>query len=352
MRVGVCTGGGDCPGLNAAIRAVVRHGTLHHRLEMIGILNSINGLLEDPPHFRQLGLSDVSGIFDRGGTILGTSNKGSPFKDAASTAASITKLKKSWRSIGLDALIVIGGDGTQTMSQQISASGLNVIGIPKTIDNDYTPTEISIGFATAVDVAANAIQRLHSTAEAHSRYMIVEVMGRDAGYIALHAGIASGASIILLPEIPYSYEAMLAKINERGTRGRKFGVVVVAEGAFEKGQKPIFRSSATGTLNLGGVADEVARQLHTRSGFDTRVTVLGHVQRGGDPMPSDIILASLFGVHAMDLVAQKKFGRVVGLQRGHISDTAFADIARQTRCLALNDSYIHTAEAIGICLGR
>jgi 6-phosphofructokinase 1 len=352
MKIGICTGGGDCPGLNAVIRAVTRHAILNYGIEVYGIENSINGLLCDPPAARKLELKDVVGILDRGGTILGTSNKGSPFKDTESGEKSKAKAHANWKTLGLDCLIVVGGDGTQRMAYQLHEAGMPIIGIPKTIDNDYEPTDISIGFMTAVEVATDAISRLHSTAEAHSRVMVAEVMGRDAGFIALHAGIASAANVILLPEIPFDFDAIVEAMQNRQKRGRNFSVVVVAEGAREQGKDPYFRSSATGTMHLGGIADEVARQIHQRTGMDSRVTVLGHTQRGGAPATLDKIFATAFGVHAVDLASKRNFGQIVGYREGKITDVGYKDFAFGTRSINLDNPFLHAAEAIGICMGR
>jgi len=330
----------------------VRHAVGTHRADVIGIEDSFDGLFELVPRARPLSLRDVSGILERGGTILGTSNKGSPFKSADGGAAAKEQLRKSWKSLGLDVLIVVGGDGTQGMASKINDLGLPVIGIPKTIDNDFGPTDLSVGFLTAVDVAADAVSRLQSTAEAHDRIMIAEVMGRDAGYIALHAGLASGAHMILLPEIPFTWESLVAKIEARRKQGRKFCVVVAAEGAYAAGSKPVFRASATGSVHLGGIGDEVARELHTRTGIHTRVTVLGHIQRGGPPNAADRILATSLAVHAVDLAISKRWGRVAVLKNGAITDVAYADFTRKPVGVSLQSSIVKSAEAIGICLGR
>jgi 6-phosphofructokinase 1 len=352
MKIGICTGGGDCPGLNAVIRAVARHAILNHGMEVYGIECSINGLLCDPPAARKLSLSDVAGIINLGGTILGTSNKGSPFKDAEAGEKAKAKAFTNWKKLGLDCLLVVGGDGTQRMALQLHDAGMPIIGIPKTIDNDYEPTDISIGFMTAVDVASDAISRLHSTAEAHSRVMVAEVMGRDAGFIALYAGLASAANVILIPEIPFDFDAIVRAMDDRRKRGRNFSVIVVAEGACEVGKEPFFRSSASGSVHLGGIADEVASQIHQRTGMDSRVTVLGHIQRGGAPGTVDRILATAFGVHAVDLAARKQYGRIVGYLEGKITDVAYADFKNATRTISLDNPYLHAAESIGICLGR
>lgn len=352
MKIGICTGGGDCPGLNAVIRAATRHAILNHGMEVFGIECSINGLLSDPPAVRKLSLADVAGIIDLGGTILGTSNKGSPFKDPEAGELAKARAFKNWKNLGLDCLLVVGGDGTQRMALQLHSAGMPIIGIPKTIDNDYEPTDISVGFMTAVDVASEAISRLHSTAEAHSRVMVAEVMGRDAGFIALYAGLASAANVILIPEIPFDFDAIVRAMDERRKRGRNFSVIVVAEGAREIGKQPLFRSSASGSVHLGGIADEVASQIHQRTGLDSRVTVLGHIQRGGSPGTVDRILATAFGVHAVDLAAQKKYGRIVGYLEGKITDVGYEDFKSATRTINLDNPFLHAAESIGICLGR
>ncbi|MCX6124347.1 MAG: ATP-dependent 6-phosphofructokinase [Proteobacteria bacterium] len=352
MKIAICTGGGDCPGLNAVIRSVTLHAVLNHKMEVTGVMQSINGLMSDPPTIRKLDLESVTGILERGGTILGTSNNGSPFKDPVAGPKALAMALKNWQKLGLDGLIVVGGDGTQRMALNLHSAGMPILGIPKTIDNDYSPTDLSVGFTTAVEVAAAAIERLHSSAESHSRAMVIEVMGRDAGFIALHAGIAAGANVILLPEIPYNFEAIVKATEERKARGRNFSIIVVAEGAFEQGKAAIFRSSATGTFNLGGVADEVAKQLHARVGLDARVTVLGHVQRGGTPGAVDRILATTFGVHAVDLAAKRQWGRVVTWRGGKVGNIGYEDIKEGTRAIAANDQFLHAAESIGICLGR
>jgi 6-phosphofructokinase 1 len=352
MKIGICTGGGDCPGLNAVIRAVTRHAILNHGMDVYGIECSINGLLCDPPAARKLSLSDVAGIINLGGTILGTSNKGSPFKDPEAGEKAKAKAFANWQKLGLDCLLVVGGDGTQRMALQLHSAGMPIIGIPKTIDNDYEPTDLSIGFMTAVEVATDAISRLHSTAEAHSRVMVAEVMGRDAGFIALYAGLASAANVILIPEIPFDFEAIVRAMEDRRKRGRNFSVIVVAEGAREVGKEPFFRSSASGSVHLGGIADEVASQIHQRTGMDSRVTVLGHIQRGGSPGTVDRILATAFGVHAVDLAARKQYGRIVGYLDGKITDEGYADFENATRSISLDNPYLHAAESIGICLGR
>ena len=352
MKLGICTGGGDCPGLNAAIRAIVKHAVGSYQWEVIGIHQGMTGLRKSQLGFTQLPLSRVTGILSRGGTILGTSNKGTPFKDPQSTAKVRAELEEGWQEIGLDALIVIGGDGTQSMARQLIAMGKPVVGIPKTIDNDLTGTEQTIGFSTAVDIATEAATRLQSTAESHDRIMILEVMGRDSGYIALHSGIAGGANVVLLPEIPFDYDAIIAKLEQRKKLGRSHSLIVAAEGACAAGSEPVFKKSADGKVNLGGIGALVAKELTDRTEMETRVTVLGHIQRGGAPNASDKILATQFGVAAVEQVAQKKFGQMVVLKDGRVQATAYKDLSEGRQKIALDSSIITSAEAIGICLGR
>lgn len=353
MRIGISTGGGDCPGLNAVIRAFVKSATRVHNMEVFGIEDSLDGLIDRPVRIRPLFDKDVRGILDRGGTILGTSNRGSPFKSPDGGAAVRKRIKEAWVESRLDGLVVIGGDGTQGMAHVISEElGIPLIGIPKTIDNDFGTTQLSIGYMTAVDVAADAIERLQSTAESHDRIMVAEVMGRSAGFIALNAGIAAGAHIILIPEIPFQYDAILKKIEERKRDGRQFCVVVVAEGAHEAASQPHFRTSASGSTHLGGIGDVVARELFLRTGIATRVTVLGHTQRGGSPNPWDRILATAFGTYAADLAAKKKFGRIVCLQDGKIGDIGYAEMKRGATPLSTNNFMLAAAEQVGVCLGR
>ncbi len=324
--------------------------------EVIGIEDSFNGLLSNPCRIRKLGPDDVSGILNRGGTILGTSNTGSPFKrkkpEDPDPSEKIQKVVKSFTEIGLDALIVIGGDGTQGIAYQFSKLGIPIVGIPKTIDNDLAHADVTVGFETAIEVSSDAILRLQSTAESHERIMILEVMGRHAGHIALHSGMASGAHIILIPEIPFSYEAIVRKIQERQRHDKHYSVIVVAEGAMEKGAEPIYRPSASGKLQLGGIGNVLANKLYDMTGMETRITVLGHIQRGGQPCPRDRILGSLYGVKAVDMVLAKQFGHVVVMHEHRMKAVPYDVVANTFRPLAPDDIYLTAAEAIGVCLGR
>jgi len=360
VRIGICTGGGDCPGLNAVIRAAVKHAVGNCGAEVFGIKDSFNGLMSDPPDVRPLGIDQVSGILTRGGTILGTTNKGDPFnyksQNGKGSPENISqKLINTYRSLNLDGIIVVGGDGTQTIAAKLSTMGVNLVGVPKTIDNDLMATEETVGFNTAVAVAADAIERLASTAESHNRIMILELMGRDAGYLALHAGIAGGANVILLPEIPFAYDIIVKKIESRTKYGRRFSVVVVAEGAFEKGSSPSYVQTSTSShkpQNLGGIGAMVAEKLHELTGYDTRYTVLGHIQRGGRPTPYDRVLASAYGVHAVNMICKKQFGKLVSYSGGRFVEVDYAAVASKARPVSLDSDYIRTAEGLGISLGR
>lgn len=357
MKLGICTGGGDCPGLNAVIRSVVKSAIGCHGWEVWGIRDSFNGLMARPFDIRRLSQDDVADVLARGGTILGTTNEGNPFnlnsKEGRGKALDKSRLVvEAYRDIGLDGLFVVGGDGTQGIAAKFVELGLNIIGVPKTIDNDLAGTELTLGFETAVEVAADAIARLSSTAESHERIMILEVMGRDAGHIALHAGLAGGAHVVLLPEIPFTYKSIIAKVEERRKMGRHYSVIVVAEGAYEKGTSTSWTTSAAGSKQLGGIGSIVAQQLHDMTGAETRVTVLGHVQRGGSPCPRDRVVATAFGVHAVELAARKKFGRVVVLNGGKVTNIPYKDVAGKQRPVALDDIFVRAAEDTGVCLGR
>ena len=360
MKIGICTGGGDCPGLNAAIRAATKHAIGTYNAEMWGIHDSFDGLMTDPLGAQRLRVDDVTEILCKGGTILGTTNKGDPFAEIAGNAKDsderAQKVVDGYKKLGLDGLIVIGGDGTQAIAAKLAPMGMNMVGLPKTIDNDLWGADETVGFNTAVDIASDAISRLQTTAESHDRIMVLEVMGRDAGHIALHSGIAGGANIILIPEIPFDYAPVVAKIEERKALGRPFSTIVVAEGSRLKDGEQVYQSTSTSIgmakQNLGGIGAVVSHTLHELTGFDTRVTVLGHVQRGGSPSARDKILASAFGVRAVDMVMQKRFGKVVAWAKGGLVELQFEDIAGKMQLLSSQDQLILTAEGMGICVGR
>jgi 6-phosphofructokinase 1 len=313
MRVGIMTGGGDCPGLNAAIRAAVRKGIKDYRFEFVGIRDGWKGLLEADaiPLDRDI----IRGLLVKGGTILG-STPHAVFKGDVS----VERLTEGYNRLHLDALIVIGGDETLNVARRLSDASLKVVGIPKTIDNDLLGTERTIGFSTALTVAVEAIDRLHTTAESHHRVMIVEVMGRHAGWIATHAGIAGGADLILIPERPFDIDDICQLIKRRHET-KSFTIVVVAEGAVQRGGTEITNADekdAFGYATLGGVANWLKKEIRSRTGFDTRATILGHVQRGGTPTPEDRILATRFGVAAIRMVHEGWFGVMVALRGDEI----------------------------------
>jgi 6-phosphofructokinase 1 len=308
------TGGGDCPGLNAVIRAVVRKGERHYGDELVGFLDGWKGVLD-----RQTMVLDVErcrGLLPRGGTMLRTSRT-NPYKVDGGSEKALDNL----RAEGIDALIAIGGDDTLGVANKLAAEGLMVVGVPKTIDNDLSATEVTFGFDTAVQIASDAIDRLHTTAESHDRVMVVEVMGRHAGWIATHAGIAGGAAEILIPEEPFDIDAICERLRGRHDRGRYASLVVVAEGAVPvEGTMEVQSGEvdAFGHVRLGGVANRVAQGIEERTGFETRVTILGHVQRGGTPTAFDRILATRFGIAAIDAAHAGASGQMVALQAGHI----------------------------------
>ena len=316
MKVGLLTGGGDCPGLNPVIRAAVRTA-LFNKYEVIGIQNGWKGLVENIT--RPLDTAAVSGILHRGGTILGTSRT-NPYKDKTA----VEKLKVNFKNLGLDALIVIGGEDTLGSAVKLSKEGYNVVGVPKTIDNDISGTDFTFGFDTAVNIAMEAIDRLHSTAESHQRIMVVEVMGRHAGWIAIHSGIAGGADLILIPEVPIRMSDVCDVIKKRNERGKNFSIIVVAEGAKFEGSEVTLEKKLDefGHVRLGGIGELLAKKIEEKTGFETRVTVLGHIQRGGSATAFDRVLGTRFGAKAVELVKNKKFGQMVALRGNEIVSTS------------------------------
>ena len=347
MRIGVCTGGGDCPGLNASIRAIVKYG-MQKGYEIVGILESYHGMMSTPKRTRDLSWNSVSEILTRGGTILGTHNSGQTFSSEEAVHLAVA----GYQDLKLDGLIVIGGEGTQGMARKLVDAGLNIIGIPKTIDNDLPGTERTIGFSTCVDLVADSVNRLQSTAESHDRVMVLEVMGRDSGYIACHGGIAGGAHAILIPEIPFSYDAVCSKLHKRKDLGRTYSVVVVAEGA-RANEGEVSYKDQNGLVRLGGIGEQVAKELHLRTQMETRVTVLGHLQRGGAPSAEDRILPTRLGCHSIELVEQRKFGKIIGAIGESICVYDYRDIEPKARRVLASDSdLIRYAEGIGINFGR
>jgi 6-phosphofructokinase 1 len=357
-RIAINTGGGDAPGLNAVIRAVVLSaGRLGW--EVVGIKKGYLGLL-DPRQVLTLSPESVRGIAHLGGTILGTSNRGSPFEfpveAADGTAATVDRSDEvvaGFHRLGLDALIAIGGDGSMKIAHGLAAKGIPVVGVPKTIDNDLEGTVVTFGFDTATTVATEAIDRLHSTAEAHERVFVVEVMGRYAGWIALESGIAGGADVILLPEIPYRLAAVCRKIGEREARGRHFSIVVAAEGAHPAGGERIVRGPREPgrEVRLGGIGERLAEELAGATGKETRSVVLGHLQRGGRPTPRDRLLALRFGAAAVRMIAERRFSVMVALDPPEVSAVPLSSAIRRMKCVPLDCDTLATARQMGLCLG-
>ena len=360
-RVGILTGGGDCSGLNAVIRAVTRSAIIEHEAEVVGIENGFDGLIFD--RHRMLSLEDTKEILPLGGTILGTTNKGHPFEyrefdkeGRVNTRDYSTQTIKNFNNLKLDCLFVVGGEGTLQLAHRFCELDLPVIGIPKTIDNDLVGTDYTFGYQTAVQVACDALDRLHTTGESHQRVMILEVMGRDAGWIALEAGLAGRAHVILIPEIPYKLEKVFKKIQLRNEEGSPFSIIVAAEGAKEIGKDAITSELASnrlqGIAQLGGVSYYVARQIGERSDMEVRYTVLGHTQRGGTPLAFDRVLGTRLGTEAVQAAAKEKFGNMVALQGREIILVPLKSLAGIVRQVPLDSQLIRTAESIGVCMGR
>lgn len=359
MRIALSTGGGDAPGLNAVIRGAVL-AAINRGWAVYGIRRGFGGLLADEGVI-SLDANAVRGITHLGGTILGTTNRGDPFswpqREGDGTIREIDRsdeLIAAFAAHGFDALITIGGDGSLRIAHKLSLKGLPVVGVPKTIDNDVAGTVMTFGFDTAVATATDALDKIHSTAESHERVMVVELMGRNAGWIALHAGVSGSADVILIPEIPYDIEKVCAKIRERDVRGRRFSIVVVAEGATPKGGARVIRAAAGkgGAMErLGGICESVAGEIATMTGKETRTLTLGHLQRGGSPTTFDRLLALRFGAAAVRCVASKQFGVMVALQPPSITSVPLAEAIAAPKTVPLDSDTILTARDIGVCLG-
>jgi len=355
QRIGVLTGGGDAPGLNAVIRAVVK-SACNSGIECVGLEDSFDGLIETG-RSRPLTPRDVTGILRLGGTILGTTNRGNPFAYPIDTSEGTKdysdRVVEMFQKMGLGALVVIGGDGTLAIAHQFSIRGIPVVGVPKTIDNDIVGTTNCFGFDTAVAFATDAIDRLHTTAEAHKRIMVVEVMGRYAGWIALYSGVAGGADAILIPEIPFDLAAVAQRLMERDRWGARFSIVVVAEGAFPKGGKLELLEEAHGGYveRLGGVGARVCGALAQLTGKETRSVVLGHLQRGGAPTSFDRVLATRFGAKAVELVKQGRFGTMAAFAPPDIVARRLEDVVGKTRIVSPDFDLVLTAKALGVTFG-
>lgn len=350
-RIGILTGGGDCPGLNAVIRAAVKSAIGDHGFEVIGIEQGFEGLIHG--HTFPLSYERIRGILPKGGTLLRTTNRGNPFEyedgDTGEVADRSRAVLDHVAKLDLSGLVVIGGDGTLKIAQTFFELGLPVVAVPKTIDNDLAATDYTFGFMTAVGVATEAVDRLHSTAESHNRVMILEVMGRNAGWIALYAGIAGGADIILVPEIPYDAATIVHGIEERCSHGAEFAIVVVAEGAKRVGGDEVYADQRS--KRLGGIAYQVAEDIQRNVDLEVRVTVLGHTQRGGSPVAFDRILATRFGTAAIDLIAKEQFGSMVALKEDEIVPVRIVDAIQRPKLVHPDSDIVRTARSLGIIFG-
>ncbi|AFY38690.1 6-phosphofructokinase [[Leptolyngbya] sp. PCC 7376] len=354
-KIGILTSGGDCSGLNAAIRAVTHCAENVYGWEVVGICRATRGLLRQPPDVVRLTASQVDNWLTMGGTMLGTTNKGNPF---AFPMADGTRLDRSqeiidnYHSLGLDALIGIGGDGSLAILHKLAMQGnINFVGIPKTIDNDVSITERSIGFESAVNIATEALDRLHFTAASHDRVMIVEVMGRDAGHIAINAGIAGGAHVVLIPEIKYDLKTVCDFICDRQNSGQNYTLVVVSEAVCTDTGKTLQKELQFGERRLGGIGQYLADEVAAKTGSETRVTALGHIQRGGTASPLDRLLASAFGVAAVNLIAEEKFNQMVTWEQGQVSSVPITEAIKTYRTVDPEGTLVKTARGLGICLG-
>jgi 6-phosphofructokinase 1 len=356
-KIGIATGGGDCPGLNAVIRAVAK-AAAKRGWEALGILGGYEGLLE-PRRILPLDYNALSGLLVRGGTILGTANRGKfsakigHGESRRLPAELLDDTRRGMDALGISALVTIGGDGSLSIAQQMHEHGIPLVGVPKTIDNDLECTVMTFGFDSAVACATDALDRLHTTAESHNRVMVLEVMGRYAGWIALYSGVAGGADVILIPEIPFTFDSICAKIREREGQGKKFTLVTVAEGAREKGAD--FTTSAGQEANrearLGGIGARVAAEIEQRTGKETRTCVLGHLQRGGCPTTFDRTLCTMFGATAVDLIAAGEFGKMVAFNGGEVNAVKISDAVGRLKTIPPDGNLARTARALGISLG-
>ena len=357
-RIGILTGGGDCPGINAVIRAVAKKAIYEKGMEVIGIEDGYHGIVND--RYRKLEYSDVSGILTLGGTILGTSKIANPyrypvrngnrleFKDLSKVA--IQNIKK----LNLTCLVCIGGDGTLGIAHRLFKDGIPIVGLPKTIDNDLRGTDITFGFDSAVSIATEGIDRVHTTAESHHRIMIVEVMGHRAGWVALYSGVAGGGDIILIPEIPYDINIIAEKVRDRNRKGKRFSIVVVAEGAKPKGGDIVIQrivKESSDPIRLGGIGFVIGEHIEKITGLETRTVVMGHLLRGGSPTPFDRILATGLGTKAVDMIEDKKFGYMVGVKGNSLVNVPLKDVAKGPKTVPLNHPMIKAARSLGTCFG-
>lgn len=361
-RVLVATGGGDCPGLNAVIRAIVLRASKERDWEVLGSVNAFDGILNEPNEIMVLGEKEVAGIHIRGGTIIGTTNKGGPFEwpiknpdGSWGSADRSDEMLRKLQYLGVEAVINIGGDGSQRISQMLLEKGCNIIGVPKTIDNDLSATDFTFGFQTAVQEATTAVDKLVTTAASHDRILVLEVMGRYAGWIALHSAVAGGADVCLIPEIPYDLNKVKEKIYSRFHRGRGYAIIVIAEGAKPAGGEIYYeKSDEVGYKNvrLGGVASKLIHDLKNAGlEMDMRETVLGHLQRGGTPIAYDRVLAAQFGARAFEMVLNKEYGKMVAYRHPNIVAVPFDDAISHYNFVDPDSDLIKAARGVGICMG-
>jgi len=355
-KIAILTGGGDCPGLNAVIRGVVKTAISKYKLEVIGYKDGYRGLVEN--NFVELHEEDVIGILEKGGTILGSSNRDNPFayikKPGDEPKDMSEKCIKNMKKNGVDALIVIGGDGTLTSGRDFSRMGFNVVGVPKTIDNDLNATDITFGFNTAVATATEAIDRLRTTAESHHRVMVVEIMGRYAGWLTLESGIAGGASVILIPEIPYDIDKVCEAVKKATNNGKKYTIVAVSEGAKPKGGDVFVRkivADSAESIRLGGIANKIAEEIEEKTGIETRATVLGHTQRGGQTSAYDRVLSTRYGVKAVELAMEGKFGNMVAMLDGKVSYSSLEDAVGKMKTVPVDHELVNVAKTMGVSFG-
>ncbi|MBI2427743.1 MAG: ATP-dependent 6-phosphofructokinase [Ignavibacteriales bacterium] len=357
-RIGILTGGGDCPGLNAVIRGVAKPAMNDHGLTVVGIEDGFEGFVEG--RMRELTRDDIAGIIGLGGTILGTSNKGDPYHypveglNGIEIVDASTRVAKHYKGWGLDCIIAIGGDGTMHISNKLAEMGINIIGVPKTIDNDLDATDQTFGFDTALSIATEAIDRLHTTASAHHRVMVIEVMGRYAGWIALQAGLAGGADVILIPEISFKWDVVMRRVIERSTRGNRYSIVCVAEGAKAADEEIVIKETdikRTDPIRFGGIGEHISRRITQETGLETRTTILGHLQRGGSPTAYDRVLATRYGTKAVELAVKGEFGRMVSLKGVHVTSVAIKDAISKQRLVPVSGEIITSARNVGTNFG-
>ena len=357
-RIAILTGGGDCPGMNAVIRAVAKKAIFEFGMEVIGIEDGYHGVIYN--RYRKLEYNDVSGILTLGGTILGTSKIANPYQYAVKRADELVFQDMSQAAIknierlDIICLVCIGGDGTLGIAHRLFGDGIPIVGVPKTIDNDLRGTDITVGFDSAVYIATEGIDRVHTTAQSHHRVMIVEVMGHNAGWLALHSGVAGGGDVILLPEILYDVNVTAEKVEERNKKGKRFSIVVVAEGAKPKGGDVVIQrlvEKSADPVRLGGVGFVLGAQIEKLTGIETRTVAMGHLQRGGPPTPFDRVLATRLGTRAVDMIENREFGYMVGVRGDSLIKVPLEEVAKGPRTVPLDDPLIEAARSVGTCFG-